>query len=322
MLAAKSFGVFSIGVEMANPNGDIDNGSPRISGQLLGWISPYRIKRELRNQLEDHSDPSTVELLKQLGIKTPENFSIFESRLKGFDGIKGIDDLKAKNQAVKLFQEDGKAGLERYWDIRLFGGTLLEGETSKGANDATRYVRTGAVQISSPVSILPIVTLTSGLSKKSPLDKDHLTGGSKAGTGTFGQGAIKLVEHGVYYGFYSVSASESHKTGMTDLDLEVFKSVLPHMFSRHAAQQVGVNVIQAFHCTHNNLRGSFNEFGLIELARPRAKTQNATSFSDYAFVTQAAIKKYLGKSGQLEVLTDVAPQPSPNEVREQNEALV
>lgn len=308
MLSKRAFGVISLAVQMANPNGEIETGLPRlIPSTGCGWISPYRIKRELRGQMEDHSSPSTKEIFKELKIseKDQQNYNVFESRLKGYTGK---NDKEAKKLAVALFADDGLKGLARYWDLRCHGTTMLESESEKNADDATRYTRTGAVQFAPFVSLRPVNVITAGLSKLAPLDDKHLTGGDAEGTGTFGNGAIKLVEHGVYYGFYSVSANESDKTKMTDTDLEILKKLIPAIYSRHSAQQVGVHVLQAFHFTHNNVRGSFNEFSVMEFCKPKIigeRTAPSTSIEDYHFMTPEAVTKFLGKKGSLEVLSNI-----------------
>ena len=67
MLSKKSFGVVVFSVKMSNPNGNIEDGRPRVSGDTgAGWISSYSMHRKLRDQLADHESPATKELFKEM----------------------------------------------------------------------------------------------------------------------------------------------------------------------------------------------------------------------------------------------------------------
>jgi Cas7 group CRISPR-associated protein Csh2 len=296
-------------VKASAPNNSSVTGQPRVFPSGLGWISNVCLKHKIREMIEDHTNPVSLEILKMAAVSNADSFHIFESRKKGFSDLTEAD---ATDAALKMFEDDGDDGLARYFDLRLFGTTMIpEREMSK-----VQFTRTGAVQFSHAVSVLPIEIVIDGLTKMAPLVKKHLENGKEGlsdkemsvqGTGTMGNDGLRMVEHGIYVCHYSINPFMAHKTHMTDKDVDVLKTLIPLMFSKSAANRM-VLIRQAFHVKHNNSTGSFNPIGLHNICQPRPVRDvpvASTSSADYIFTTEEDVKKWLGTRGMLEMIVNM-----------------
>jgi CRISPR/Cas system type I-B associated protein Csh2 (Cas7 group RAMP superfamily) len=307
MIKQSQIGCVAVLVDMANPNGNTETGEPRTLDDGRGWASPFCIKHHLRSMLADHASPEFKELCDRLeiGRADRDRFFIFESPKKGYDEMSAKE---AVETALSLSPEDI---CKRFWDVRLYGTTALEGKDNDGEDgkkaekrkrgDKGRFIRTGCVQVSPFVSLRPVEVIVDSLTKKSPLEADKI----ESGESTFGSNAIRLVKHGLYFGNYRVSAAESDKTMATDLDVTVLKNLIPLLFTRRAAQRVCVDVVMAFHAVHSNVLGSFNEQQFIQACTPVViSAGDPASLSDYRIPTLDSVREAM-KNAKVERIEDL-----------------
>jgi Cas7 group CRISPR-associated protein Csh2 len=281
-------------VANANPNGDPHTDMPRRVIDGCGWISDSCIKRRaVRDFLAEHDTPEFAELVKEHKLK-PDNYWIFESEKRGFDGD---GPGAAKDKAVALFAKDPAAACARYFDVRLFGTCLLDNKGKKG--EKVDFVRSGAVQISPAFSLKPIeVEVHSGV-KAYPLDVKFLDAGNSCPLND----SDKFVRHGLYVCHYVITPGIAQKMGLSDIDVKVFVDMLSRTFEYgRSANRVGVSVAALIHAEHNNAIGSFNENGFRAAATPKVKgdpTIPSASLADYEFPTRGQIETWLDTNGKL-----------------------
>jgi CRISPR-associated protein Csd2 len=235
-------GLLVIEVVNSNPNGNPDQeGDPRLRPDERGMISPVSFKRKLRDLVEDKEGPvweSTA------GTFSPaleaDAYQVLESRGRDRNAIKALDTAEF---------------VRRYWDGRLFGNTFLEQGTSTS-------IRTGVVQFGMGVSI-------------SPVEIERMTNTNKAGVQTgLDRGmaplAYRIVLHGVYIMPYFVNPTAARKSGCTEIDIELMKRLIPHVYT-HTASYVRpmVTIRHAWHIEHRSALGSCPDFSLIEALTPK-----------------------------------------------------
>lgn len=291
-------GVVILDVNHSNPNGNVEDNSPRTLPSGHGWISSMSFKRRcVREMLEDHSSPEFKEFAKNVNAD-PDNLHIFESNKRGFG--QDISDLDAKNKAVDMFAKDPKAALARYYDTSLFGCTMLESnaEVKENKKEQFRFLRTGCVTVSHLVSMKRIDLVDGTIIKHVPLENDHLAGYEVKGKETLqvtnsaiGNGAIKVVQHGIYVGFYRIAPGLADKTNTTQEHIEVFKKLIPlsYRFAPSTAR-ADVSVLAAFHATHGDALGTFPEHKFREACTPTIKngydpSMPSTSYREYNIPT-------------------------------------
>jgi CRISPR-associated protein Csd2 len=287
-LTTRSFGYFAIECSLSNPNGDPDEGGgPRTTYDQHGLIAPVCTKSKFREILSDPDSPIFKYLCQSLALTPADCYCIWESPYKGFD----VDtQLEAINKAKERYKQEGDSFLcKRYWDIRLFGTCSLENTENGTKKDALNIKRTGVVVVSPSLSILPVELIVKTMIKSNPLRDERLLDGNPDPAPQ----AMKLVRHAVYVGCYTVNPSRAHYTGTTNKDVEIFKALVPHVFSTStAANRANVRVIQAFHADHNSPLCSFDESEFLEFCKPQVTDPKmlkekipSTSLNDYTFRT-------------------------------------
>jgi len=196
--------VFS--VRCANPNGDpLDENRPRMWNNSLGWVSQYCIKRKIRNCLANLGYP--------IYIQTDDDIT---------DGCKGTDERLAK-----LIKEVGgnkdqeaikQAACAKWIDVRLFGQVFA---TSNFTSHVTGPVTIGEAFSVEPVDIVAI-KMTKSASKDASAER-------KSGD-TFG-GMKYVVDKGTYVAYGNINGRLAEKTGCSEEDVAVLRSVLPKLFA-------------------------------------------------------------------------------------------
>tara|TARA_Y100000310_G_C20700493_1_gene829313 strand:+ start:5938 stop:6954 length:1017 start_codon:yes stop_codon:yes gene_type:complete len=304
MIQNKQFGCIAKLLEMSNVGGEIDTGAPReVEG--YGWETSGSQKRKLRDQIEDHRTPLAQALFAQLGIDKDElekRFNIAESRHRNWHDI---SELESRNRYLEMIANEPAEAQERFWDNRTFGRTSLSKDEKDGkkndkkddkknnnGDNSVRGVVRGCVQFQPSKTILPITTILDGLSKKAPLRKELLSPDNP--TGDLGPGAIKLVNHAVYFTWYIIDANQSFHTKADDRDIDLLKMLIRGMHSHDAsASRTGTHIVMAFHATHASVMPSFNEFDFIRACTPKAKgdpTVPSQSFDEYIIPTMDEIR--------------------------------
>lgn len=271
-------GMMIIDVSGANPNGSPDwDNLPRQFNKGYGYISPVCLKRKCRDPFVDHSSICFQELSEKFDFD-PENYHIFESHERGFPGY---DPKKAREASMKLAQ-NVEAFLQKYWDIRIFGGTILEDAKQEKKNkdkekedSAFRWIKTGCITFSPACSIAPIQIEEATISKKATFrDKSS----------DLAPGAYKFVVHGLYVCTFSFNPHVAHHTMCQPKDLEVFKGVLPYIFSLSQSAARPTSTIAPVHIwwrEHDNTLGSFNEYLWFKSLMPTTKVETPKDLNDY-----------------------------------------
>lgn len=268
-------GMLIFEVSGGNPNGSpLADGRPREDLSGRGIASAVSMKAKFRSILEDHESVCFKQLVDDLKLN-PERFHVFESKLRGYSDV---SQNEASNQAVALCKENRAAFFDRYWDIRDFGGTLLEENKGK-KDDALRCVNTGPVTFSNAISVSAIRCVEEQLSKKAPLrDKDQ----------DLAPGGLKYVEHGLYVATISVNPGIAHRTRTTQEDVNILKNLLPVMFQLTSSCSRPADTISVLHVwwrDHTKPNGSFNEPEFFKNLKPKRNGNNplapSLSLEDY-----------------------------------------
>jgi Cas7 group CRISPR-associated protein Csh2 len=275
-------GLMVLEICKANPNGSPDdNNRPRTfdrDGREYGFMTPMCLKRKIRDFFVDHRSVCFQELCATMGLD-PERFHIYESKERGFVGKSAPEAAKL---ARELAQSDPAAFLERYYDMRDFGGMLLEQDSSKEKKKGEKndkFVKTGPITIAPAVSVGPITIVEVTVAKTAINDESE-----KANEQTLGPAAFKMIPHALYVCEFSINPHLAHHTNLSVEDVEVLKAVLPYMFSvdESVARPGGsIRPIHIFWKEHQNSLGSFNEFEFWNSLRPTSKVAEPTCLADY-----------------------------------------
>jgi Cas7 group CRISPR-associated protein Csh2 len=266
----------------ANPNGSPDdNNRPRTfdrDGREYGFMTPMCLKRKIRDFFVDHRSICFQEFCATMGLN-PERFWIYESKERSFVGKSAPEAAKA---ARELAQNHPDEFLNMFIDMRLFGGMLLEQDSSKEKKKGEKndkFVKTGPITIAPAVSVSPIDIVEVTVAKTAINDESE-----KANEQTLGPAAFKMIPHALYVCEFSINPHLAHHTLMSVEDVEAFQAMLPYMFSvdESVARPGGsIRPIHIFWKEHENSLGSFNEFEFWNSLRPTAKVANPTCLADY-----------------------------------------
>ena len=272
----RACGLLVIEVENSNPNGDPDrDGDPRQRPDGLGEISPVSFKRKLRDLVEDTEGPVFTAVCKKLDLNK-DDFKILESRGRDREKIK-----KEMGKNTEKFDQKeflNSPFVKNYWDGRLFGNTFLEKGGSKG------YIKTGVAQFTMGLSIAPIlIQRHTNTSKASPQAGDNQGGMAPL--------AYRVVEHGVYCMPFYINPSHAHKSGCTQKDVDLLKTLIPFAYDHtRSAIRPDVRIRHAWYMEHHNSLGSCADWKLIDALGPMRKgddpMQPSTAWSDYDVPTE------------------------------------
>jgi CRISPR/Cas system type I-B associated protein Csh2 (Cas7 group RAMP superfamily) len=267
-------------VRNSNPNGDPErDGAPRRRRGDIGEISPPSVKRKERDLISNKKGPIWLYLKDKFKLKD-ERFDVLEER-----GRKRAD-IKKMIIADKDKKIEEKEFVKRYWDGRVFGNTFLEKaedkstddalmaipENTSGGNTASKAeealalkesVKTGVVHFGLGLSVAPVTVRTDfTLTNKSAVQEDKTSG--------MAPGAYKFIEHGIYAIPFFVNPTQASKTGCTKEDVEVALELIPYVYSHNRSLvRTQVEVLHAWYVEHNNQKGSYNDFDLIDALMPK-----------------------------------------------------
>jgi CRISPR-associated protein Csd2 len=251
-------GLLLIDVKDSNPNGDPDRDSdPRTRQDGRGEISPVSFKRKLRDLVSAKDSPVWQELAKELDLNEA-SYDILESKV-------------TKRTDVKKLTADEL--LEKYWDVRVFGTTLLEEQSGESGS----FISTGVVQFGLGVSLDPVRIERMTTTKVLPVEDDKSKGMAPL--------AYRIVSYGLYTMPFFINATAAQKTRCTKKDIELLLQLIPHAYKETASYiRSQVDIRYAFYVEHNRARGTFNDFKIIEALTP-VRVGNgigpATSWKDY-----------------------------------------
>jgi CRISPR/Cas system type I-B associated protein Csh2 (Cas7 group RAMP superfamily) len=192
-----------------------------------------------------------------------------------------------------------KRFVKMFWDGRVFGNTFLE--EAEGEIDETpseeksaqktnkrskteealalkKNVKTGVLHFGLGLSVAPVTLRTDfTLTNKAGVEKGKTSG--------MAPGAFKFVEHGIYAIPFFVNPTQASKTGCTKEDVDVALELIPYVYSHNRSLiRTQVEVLHAWYVEHNNQKGSYNDFNLIDALMPKkleAENKPSVSRSEY-----------------------------------------
>lgn len=230
-------------VKNANPNGDPLNGNrPRTDYDGYGEITDVCLKRKTRDRLQDAGQAIFV----QSDEKKTDGYPSLRARA---EGVLGKDALNAK----KTKPEDAaKLACQTWFDVRAFGQLFaFKSEEKDGVSIPIR----GPVSIQSAFSIEPVSITSTQITKSVSGDGD----GSKKGSDTMGM--KHRVDNAVYVAFGAMSPQLAEKTGFSDADAQMLKSILPKLFEGDASSarpEGSMTVEKVIWWQHNSKAGQYS----------------------------------------------------------------
>lgn len=204
-------------VKNANPNGDPLNGNrPRIDYDGFGEISDVCLKRKIRDRLQDIGQAIFV----QSDEKKTDNYISLRARA---EGVLGKEILNAKKTRP---EEAAKKACDTWFDVRAFGQLFaFKSEQKDGVSIPIR----GPVSIQSAFSVEPISVTSTQITKSVSGDGD----GSKKSSDTMGM--KHRVDNAIYVFYGAMSPQLAEKTGFSNEDANIIKSILPRIFEGDAS---------------------------------------------------------------------------------------
>ncbi len=211
-----------IGVTNANPNGDPLNGNrPRTDFSGKGEISDVCLKRKIRDRLQDNGHCIFV----QTDEKKNDGMTSLKNRAEDTKHGLGKDAFNpkktSKDQTIKL-------ACEKWFDVRAFGQVFAFGKGGEDASGVSVPIR-GPVTLQSAFSVEPVSVTSTQITKSVSGEGD----GSKRGSDTMGM--KHRVDQGIYVAYGAITPQLAEKTGFSDEDAMVVKSILPKLFEGDAS---------------------------------------------------------------------------------------
>lgn len=233
-----------IEVNHANPNGDPLNGNrPRTDFGGFGEITDVCLKRKLRDRLQDAGEAIFV----QSDDRKKDGMTSLKNRAT--DSVVGLGDDAFKFDAKKGVTPEAtaKKACLKWFDVRTFGqvfawsaektnkkgskkdetGDSSEGVTSN-ANGVSIPIR-GPFTIQSAFSVEPVSVSSTQITKSVSGEGD----GTKRGSDTMGM--KHRVDKGIYVTYGAITPQLAERTGFSDADAQVIKSLLPKLFEGDAS---------------------------------------------------------------------------------------
>lgn len=273
-------GLVVLEVIMSNPNGDPDMESEPRTREMdgLGMISPVSFKRKFRDLICDDSE--VFQVAKEKFKLDENNYCILEERGRDRDHIKALD----------------KSGFKKkYWDGRLFGNTFLESlkdaeltkeeKEKKQSGGYNHLINTGTVQVGVGLSIAPVDVVRMTNTNKSGVQE-----GKDRGMAPL---AFRVVQHGIYCIPIFVNPSIAKKTGATQEDLDLFKFMLPYVYTHTtSAIRPQINILHAWFGEHKNTLGSCPEHLFFDALTPKIieGVEKPLTVNDYDIPEKSADK--------------------------------
>jgi len=204
-------------VRHANPNGDPLNGNrPRTDYDGIGEVTDVCLKRKLRDRLMEKGQSIFV----QSDDRKTDNETSLRNRAENVLGKTAFS--KSANK-----DETARQACSTWFDVRAFGQVFAFGKSNDGGG-VSIPVR-GPVTIQSAFSLQPVQVTSTQITKSTSGEGD----GSKRGSDTMGM--KHRVDRGVYQTFGSINPQLAERTGFTDADADLIKSLLPRLFENDAS---------------------------------------------------------------------------------------
>lgn len=275
-----------IDVVNSNPNGDPDRGgAPRRNDFTgCGEISDVSFVRKIRDMAHNKKCEAMKRLVEKLSLEKDINrFNILESK---------------ENLMRELKRHSDDEILDKYWDVRCHGTTLLfeekkakgtkngngeEGDADSQENDISeqlrdRFTTSGVIRPHIGTSICPVnltnMTLTQVRARE-----------DGKGQGIAPDG-LKVVNHGLYVLTGFVNPNYAYKTKCTRQDVDAWLALAPYAyFLNHSFVRSDCHIVKFWALEHNSLFGSFSERMAKSLLMPVRKDgkidEPSRSLDDY-----------------------------------------
>jgi CRISPR-associated protein Csd2 len=231
-----------IEVNHANPNGDPLNGNrPRTDFGGFGEITDVCLKRKLRDRLQDAGQAIFV----QSDDRKTDGMTSLKNRAEADAPIGlGKDAFDAKKTKPDV---TAKKACDQWFDVRAFGQVFAwsgdkatkkvkKGEDQEVAVDAGPSNPNGvSIPIRGPVTIQsafskePVTVSSTQITKSVSGEGD----GSKRGSDTMGM--KHRVDKGIYVTYGAITPQLAERTGFSDADAQIIKSLLPKLFEGDAS---------------------------------------------------------------------------------------
>lgn len=234
-------------VDRANPNGDPLNGNrPRTDYDGYGEISDVCIKRKLRDRMQDEGEAIFV----QSDDRKQDSMTSLKNRAESDECGLGKDAFNVKKSTKEATAAKACA---KWLDVRAFGQLFAFGKEGD-ASGVSIPVR-GPVTVQSAFSVEPVSIASIQITKSVSGEGD----GSKRGSDTMGM--KHRVDKGVYVFYGSMNPQLAERTGFSDADAELIKSLLPKLFENDASSarpEGSMAVSNVFWWKHNCKSGQYS----------------------------------------------------------------
>ncbi|PSU25153.1 type I-C CRISPR-associated protein Cas7/Csd2 [Photobacterium aquimaris] len=208
-------------VNHANPNGDPLNGNrPRQDYQGFGEVTDVCLKRKLRDRLQEAEQTIFV----QSDEKKTDGMPSLRTRAESAEFGVGKDVFNTKKTTIA---DATKTVCAKWFDVRAFGQVFAYSK-STGSEGISLPIR-GPVTIQSAFSLEPISIESTQITKSVSGEGD----GSKKSSDTMGM--KHRVDKATYVSFGAMTPQLATKTGFSDEDAEIIKTLLPRLFEGDAS---------------------------------------------------------------------------------------
>jgi CRISPR-associated protein Csd2 len=246
-----------ISVKNANPNGDpLEGNRPRTDYDGLGEMSDVCLKRKIRDRLLENG--------KNIFVQSDDNkideFPNLRKRAEAALGsIKNIPDIRNKACAT-------------WFDVRAFGqvfpfkGSEKKGKKSQNINSSENGSSGAGISIAirGPVTIHPAFSLEN--IRSHIISEQIIKSTSLEGDGINRQSDQMGMKHRigkevVYVTYGSMNPQLAERTGFSDEDAEVIKTILPKLFENDASSarpEGSMTVRKVFWWEHNCKAGQYS----------------------------------------------------------------
>jgi CRISPR-associated protein Csd2 len=240
-------------VKNANPNGDPLNGNrPRTDYDGHGEISDVCLKRKVRNRLLDGGHAIFV----QSDDYKIDTMPSLKARAESEDVGLGKDAFNDKKTSK---EETAKRACEKWFDVRAFGQLFAfaksKGKDKEEDGDGISIPIRGPVSIQSAFSVEPVSITSIQITKSVSGEGD----GKKKSSDTMGM--KHRVDHGIYVFYGSINPQLAERTGFSEEDAEVLKTVLPKLYENDASTarpEGSMAVKKVFWWKHNCKSGQYS----------------------------------------------------------------
>ena len=242
-------------VKNANPNGDPLNGNrPRTDYGGLGEITDVCLKRKLRDRLQEQGHAIFVQS--------------DDRKIDGETSLRNRAESEVNGLGKKAFgkgskkDDTAKAACAKWFDVRAFGQVFAFGKDGD-ASGVSIPIR-GPVTIQSAFSKEPVSITSTQITKSVSGEGD----GSKRGSDTMGM--KHRVDQGIYECYGSINCQLAERTGFSDDDAAVIKSILPNIFENDASSarpDGSMSVVNVVWWRHESKAGQYSSAKVHESLR-------------------------------------------------------